>query len=324
MCVIIVKDKEGKLPSKESLENCFDRNSDGAGFMYVNNKGRLIIDKGYMTFNKFYKRYEKLCRKFNNFEGKNLVMHMRISTAGGVNPSNTHPFEITDSITKMKRLYNNCEIGMAHNGIISIAQPTKVQEDLGINDSMIYIKEYINNIYRNWKNCFKNPAFIKGIELMTNSKFAVLDKNDNLYMIGDFVKYEGTYYSNTSYTKYYGYYNYNNYKYTDGYYDDIDFEEEYENSKEVNNKFTVCDGNDFVMLSNESEFIALEEIRTEDKSIFMYDKDNLYLEEIDADTGKLISSYFDTVVIPFDEFYEYEEGKNEEDEEIEIKIQEEV
>lgn len=333
MCVIIVKDKEGKLPSKNSLENCFDRNSDGAGFMYVNDKGRLIIDKGYMNFNKFYKKYQKLCKKYNNFEGKNLVMHMRISTAGGVNKSNTHPFEITDSITKMKRLYNNCEIGMAHNGIISIASPTKVQEDLGINDTMIYIKEYINKIYRSWKNCFKNSAFLKGIELMTHSKFAILDKKDNLYMVGDFVKFEGTYYSNTSYEKY-NYYNYKNYHY---YYDDFYDEYEYENSKNKsgkdediiiydedntgNDEFSVYDDNDYVLLPNQDEFMQLGEIRTEDHSIFLYNENEYYLEEVDT-KGNLIKSYYDTVVIRYEDFENYISEKTSEELEYEqMKVQ---
>ena len=66
MCIIVAKDRAGRLPTQDELKNCFNRNSDGAGFMYVKND-KVIIDKGYMTFNDFIKRYNKLLRKFDNF-----------------------------------------------------------------------------------------------------------------------------------------------------------------------------------------------------------------------------------------------------------------
>ena len=41
MCIIIAKNKENRLPTKEELQQCFNRNSDGAGFMYVNKNNNV-------------------------------------------------------------------------------------------------------------------------------------------------------------------------------------------------------------------------------------------------------------------------------------------
>ena len=54
MCIIIAKDKIGRLPKEEELKQAFDYNDDGAGFMYVEN-GKVVIDKGYMTYDSFIK-----------------------------------------------------------------------------------------------------------------------------------------------------------------------------------------------------------------------------------------------------------------------------
>lgn len=303
MCVIIVKNKEGKLPSKESLKNCFTRNSDGAGFMYANNKNELVIDKGYMDFDSFYNRYEKLCERFNDFKGKNLVMHMRISTAGGVKQENTHPFEITNNMKNMKLLHNKCEIGVAHNGVISIAQPTKTQEVNGINDTMIFIKAYLNPIYEQWKECFENESFTEGINLLTNSKFAILDKNDKLTLIGDFQEHEGTLYSNASYMycNYYKNYNYN--QYYDDYDYDYDFNYAYDKKDKEDIDFEDKDGifytledYEVVSISDEIPGISIKDLRTEKDSVFYYNDVTYTLEEVSKE-GKTLEIYLNAFLL---------------------------
>lgn len=322
MCVIIVKDKLGKLPTKESLENCFTRNGDGAGFMYTDKDGKVVIDKGYMKFKNFYKHYQKLCKIYNNFEGKNLVMHMRISTSGGTNVSNTHPFEITDNYEDMKKTYKKCELGLAHNGIISATHPSKEEETQGINDTMVFIKTYVNPIYREWKECFKNASYLAGIKQITNSKFAILKENDELYMVGDFQKYDGAYYSNDSYSgyKYYGsYYNGKTYtKYYDwyDYYDDYGYEDAYymnkyaEYSKKAQEKqeeelkeeeknldyyedydTIELENDDLIAFNDEYEPLSIEELRTANNTKFFYHLDDFILEEITS-SGIVINTYY--------------------------------
>jgi predicted glutamine amidotransferase len=327
MCVIIVKDKNQTLPKKDTLKNCFERNPDGAGFMYVES-GKVVIDKGYMTFKSFYKHYKKLCNKFNNFEGKNLVMHMRISTSGGVERENTHPFPITDNYQDMFKLYYRTDIGVMHNGVISASRPSKDEEAKKINDTMIFTKEYLNRVYEDWKDCFKNYAFITGVNILTSSKFAILDKDENLTLIGTFYEYEGAKYSNTSYyalykgtnssspTKKYGYdynkkygcYNYDGYSqygyYGDDYYYDEGFDyddyytsEEYE--KYLEEKYgevddedvVILQDNDLVALDEESDYVRVGNIRTEEGSIFIFETKNYVLKELSSVDRKVIKKY---------------------------------
>lgn len=316
MCVIIVKDKNGNLPRKETLENCFNRNSHGAGFMYVES-GKVVIDKGYMNFKSFYRHFKRLCKKFNNFENKNLVMHMRISTSGGIERENTHPFPLTNSFKDMKKLYFRTDVGIAHNGIISEAKPSKEQEAQNINDTMVFIKAYLNNIYQDWNECFENNAFMTGVSIITGSKLAILDKEDNLRLVGDFRTFEDTLFSNNSYEKYeikkysynyddyydkyeeYGYYDslYNQgYRDYEGYertHDEYDIDERYEEIIEGNT--IVLEDCDLVALDYESEYTKIANIRTQEGSVFIFDKELNALEEFDK-YGKIIARYNEAYV----------------------------
>lgn len=296
MCVIIAKTKQGRLPTKETLKRCFTKNSDGAGFMYQD-KSQVIIDKGYMNFESFYQRFEELCDKYNNFENKNLVMHMRISTAGGVSKENTHPYPICDDYKNMKMTKNICNIGVAHNGVISIAKPSELQEKNSINDTMVFIKAYLNPIYQEWHKCFENESFTTGINLLTNSKFAILDKYDNLTLIGDFQEYEDALYSNSSYIYYGSTYSYiNNYNY------DYDYDDYFDNSYKKDDKKTKKDeidgsgvylatqDDDIFSISDSVPEITVKELRTEDGSQFYYNEVQTTLEEISKD-GKTLQIF---------------------------------
>lgn len=76
MCIIVSKEKNKNIPSREILENCFNNNSDGAGFMYVLNKN-VHIEKGFMNFESFYNRIIELDKKIN-LKKRSLIMHFRI------------------------------------------------------------------------------------------------------------------------------------------------------------------------------------------------------------------------------------------------------
>lgn len=59
MCVIVTKEMNQKMPSKETLKQCFLANPDGCGFMY-NYENEVYIEKGFMTFESFYARLKEL------------------------------------------------------------------------------------------------------------------------------------------------------------------------------------------------------------------------------------------------------------------------
>lgn len=197
MCIIVSKEKGVKLPTKKILENCFNRNSDGAGFMYVKNN-QVMIDKGYMTFEDFYKRLKELKKEFgNDLTDKALVMHFRIGTHGNNDKETTHPFPISSNENELRKLKTTTNVGMAHNGII----PYYGYYTL-LSDTQAFIKDYVS-IFRDLdKHFYKNERVMKLIEKTANSKLCFLDNQENIYYLGEFVENEGVKYSNETYKSY--------------------------------------------------------------------------------------------------------------------------
>lgn len=219
MCIIIAKNKKGRLPKEEELKRAFEWNNDGGGFMYVDN-GKVIIDKGYMKYSSFIKRYKSLLEKYNNFKNKSLVIHCRIGTSGKNTKGNTHPYPITDNVRLLKSRHLTQDVGIVHNGIIK-----GYGTATGLNDTQEFISKYIYPIYKHWKDFYKNEDIMYGIGEITGSKWTILDKNDNLYTIGDFIDDGGLKFSNNTYQTYsYSGYKYGHYGYYDGYDDYGDYD----------------------------------------------------------------------------------------------------
>lgn len=120
MCIAIFK-PQGKIIDKERLKNCWDSNDDGAGFMYAEN-GVLYVKKGFMRFDDFYEEYVQ-------HENNSVVLHFRIATAGGVNPENTHPFQVNDNLA------------FVHNGVIR-----EVPDVKGLSDTAVFNKEILQTL----------------------------------------------------------------------------------------------------------------------------------------------------------------------------------
>lgn len=197
MCIIVAKDKGMRCPTEKELKECFTNNPDGAGFMYVDG-GKVIIDKGYMYYPDFIRQYKNLCKRFNNFKDKSLVIHCRIGTSGGNTPGNTHPYPLTKSVKEMQKIDNKCDIGIAHNGIIRDYIPLSDK----YNDTQEFIKTWMVRIYKEDKNFYKRSHYLKEIEDITNSRFAILDKDDNLHLAGTFITDNNLKFSNTTYKSY--------------------------------------------------------------------------------------------------------------------------
>lgn len=215
MCIIIAKDKIGRLPTETELKNSFEYNSDGAGFMYVD-KGKVVIDKGYMTYDSFIKHYKALLKQYNNFKNKSLVIHCRIGTSGKNSKGNTHPYPITNSIKQLRTKHLAKEnIGIAHNGIIK-----GYGTATGLNDTQEYISKYLYPLYYHYRDFYKNKDMLYQIEMATNSKFAILDKTDTIYYIGNFIDDKGLNFSNDTYKMSLFSYNYG--KYYGSWYGDYD------------------------------------------------------------------------------------------------------
>lgn len=195
MCIAVYKPVGQKMPNKDILKKCFENNDDGAGFMYCAN-GRVEIQKGFMSFNAFYKALRKTV-SLNPEQTTPYVLHFRISTQGGKRADCTHPFPLSNNMKDLRKLKTHTNIGIAHNGIISLTSDyTKKKVDY--NDTMVFIKEYLMLIIKN-SNYYKDKNTLKLIEKLTTSKLAILNADGHCQLVGTWECDNGIFYSNDSY-----------------------------------------------------------------------------------------------------------------------------
>lgn len=219
MCVIAYKPRNVAFPEERILQNCFENNPDGAGFMYPQG-GKVHIRKGFET----YKAFKAALDRVVKVTGDKIpfVMHFRIATQG-FETGMTHPFPLTQSLQAMKKLRSKANIGIAHNGVLFTSDGSK-----DYSDTMKFIADYLTNIIRNY-SWHKDERTVKLIEnLIVGSRFAIMDKNGFVKLLGKtWTEDKDTkcWFSNNSYSyKKYTYtfwngglYDYDDY-YDDGYY----------------------------------------------------------------------------------------------------------
>lgn len=232
MCIVVYKPKDKKMPSEQTLRQCFNRNPDGAGYMFPEDN-RVIIKKGYMNFKALYqavmKDYERLGKKTP------FVIHFRIQTQGGVNQECTHPFPLSKNMLDLKVLDSEARFGLAHNGIISLTSNTSYSKYYDkktktycydyskpdYSDTMKFITDYLSLIIKS-ENWYKDEDTLALIEKLAgySNKFAIMDGEGHTTLIGNFIEDKGIYYSNSSYEAYVQITN-------DFNYDDEDYEKYY-------------------------------------------------------------------------------------------------
>lgn len=176
MCIAIYK-PENKVISKVILEQCYQANPDGAGFMYVENK-ELVMKKGFFTFKDFWEAWQP-------HEAKQAAIHFRIKTHGNINEENCHPFMI------------NKGLGFIHNGIISGFGFGDKSDTYHFNEEIMkpLVNKYGNSI-------LTNEAIKTLIESKIGySKFVMIDRHGNhtLFNESKGLWDGGIWYSNSSY-----------------------------------------------------------------------------------------------------------------------------
>ena len=206
MCIAINSPK-GTTPKKESLKESFKNNPHGGGFAFVDD-GKIIIKKGFMDFNKFFRAYNDA-----NLQSKNKLIHFRIKTSGKINYENCHPFMVTD------------KLAMIHNGVIPNFGNDK------ISDTREFISMVLAPIIKeNGLEVLTNQTFIETMrDLIGSSKLVFLDNKGKSYIINETLGHYNcdVWFSNSSYKSYntdtIG--NYKSYYNESYYFDDVNCDE---------------------------------------------------------------------------------------------------
>ena len=273
MCIIVAKKKGVNIPSNDILKTCFTRNSDGAGLMY-NKDNKVIIEKGFMTYDKLEQRLTELKNEFkdNSLKKIGLVLHFRIGTQGKNDAFTCHPFMISDNNEDLRKLVVETDVAMVHNGIIS-AYSTRKEDDLS--DTQLFIKYMVNTIYKYDKEFYKDTKVMNMLQDVARSRLCFLDKKGDIYTSGDFITDNDILYSNTSYKKI----EYSNYSYY-GYYDDYDYDfmwSKHRSTKTKTSTFKVKKGNKIKYFNIPSKYAILSKKFKDFGSIYEVTNSNYLL-----------------------------------------------
>lgn len=235
MCIAVIKPKGVEMPDQKTLFRCFQNNSDGAGFMYSDGD-KLVIKKGYMTFNDFYTALTETKLKKEQL----VFLHFRIATHGLKDGGNTHPFPISSDINELRSVKNTFkDYGLIHNGVFHFNQEQFIKYDPTntISDTMLFSMLIHDSIER-VKNGDFNEDYkftltdIIAYTIMSNNdefnnyieekigwnKIAIMDEKENFFKYGNWIEDNGMFYSNSDYKEYNYYnscYNWDNWDYDD-------------------------------------------------------------------------------------------------------------
>jgi hypothetical protein len=171
------------------MENCWDSNSDGFGFMYSTGKD-VYWNKGYMKKASFQKVYQSILDNSGKWARMTWVFHFRIATHGGKGQQMTHPFPVTKDHKEILRLSGKSPIGFAHNGIL-----TSVPTDNVYSDTANYVRMFLSKIDTSDKKL--TQYFLD--ETSNASRFSMLYADGSFLKAGSWIDHGGCFWSNTSY-----------------------------------------------------------------------------------------------------------------------------
>ena len=199
MCVIAIKPIGSINFDEATLHNCWQANDDGAGFAwYDEDVDMWRVEKGFMEWKKFWKKYDAM-----QFDEKDYVVcHFRIGTSGLKDGGNTHPFQITTDLEKMREV-SGVYTGIAfHNGVVGRGEGN-------YSDSMLHIRDWLVPLYPHIDEP-EMPRIIQELMCKGTSKWFITH-GKKAYVLGTFVehtnkqwKFSNTSYEKRDYTSYYG------------------------------------------------------------------------------------------------------------------------
>ena len=93
----------------------WQHNPDGAGYAYVNKKGKVVYRKGFMTLTELMADLEVPER----FKNTNFALHFRIGTSGKNDKATCHPFPVSNNFGDLRKTEGDADSVLFHNGILS-------------------------------------------------------------------------------------------------------------------------------------------------------------------------------------------------------------
>lgn len=280
MCVIAFSPKGTDIPSEQQIRQMWNHNPDGAGYAYVNKKGKVVYRKGFMTLAGLMADLEVPER----FKNTNFALHFRIGTSGKNDQATCHPFPISNCFGDLRQTSGEADSVLFHNGILSkggIVSPLASDT-----------QDFVIAMYPMFKKYNKSKArdfFIE--ELIEGSRLLVLYKNNAFKMYGKWEKDGDIWVSNLNYKYSYSWYGSGYYGYTDwdddyyGYgYDRKRWEEAWHNkskSQEILNQTPLNskEANDLwqSIIKNEYKFVTDAEIDILKQSAESYTRSTMTL-----------------------------------------------
>ena len=154
MCLAIYCEA-GATCAESDLRTAAQANPDGAGFMYVNGGGSLVLER-FMRFDKFLRALD---RATDENPGSPFAIHFRWATHGSRDIHNVHPFRV-DKHT-----------GLIHNGVL----PVVMGKGHRRSDTAVFAEDYLPRLSPTWMD---DPALFDMVEqYATGSKLVVLTTN---------------------------------------------------------------------------------------------------------------------------------------------------
>lgn len=184
MCIIAVKPASKAMFNDSVIKQMFSRNRDGAGLMWTENE-TVHFKKGFMTVHEILNFVHS-----RNWDGVPVVLHFRIGTAGPNNGLNCHPYPIWQS----NRLEGECDLCMAHNGILSSYTPEFGSK---INDTQVFVNKVLSNLPEG----FLESKGIRHLicKAIGTNRLCFLSKTGKITRFGNWVEDDGYFFSNESY-----------------------------------------------------------------------------------------------------------------------------
>lgn len=203
MCLIAISPKGTNKYSDffiNGIRESAYRNNDGFGFSFKKDNTKAVyIAKGYMDINKMIDEI----RDHKLKDEDELIVHLRMRSAGSISPENTHPFELNiGSSAPVPYSYHGKTTlypVMFHNGTFpDFVDTTKNQSDTYNFANKLMksdkIWKFLVNDTEKFKLTFNN--------ILKTNRLAFISKESEMILLGEWITDENYIFSNTSYKKY--------------------------------------------------------------------------------------------------------------------------